>query len=62
MVKSIPVWQLQSGDAVYIKGARMIITGIDDEITGITMRSIDGEGRGHYLVYGHDDIVSLDLQ
>jgi len=61
MVKNIPVWQLQSGDAVYVKGARMTITNVNDEITGVTMSLIDNTGHGHWENFGHDDIIPLDL-
>jgi hypothetical protein len=61
MVKNIPASQLQSGDAVYVKGARMTITNVSDEITGVTMSLIDDTGHGHWANYGLDDIVPLDL-
>lgn len=61
MVKNIPAWQLTSGDAVYVKGARMTITNVNNEVTGLTMSFIDNTGHNHWENFGLDDIIPLDL-
>lgn len=62
MTRNIEVWQLQPGDKVHVKGDSMVIKNIDAELTGVSLNLIDGQGRGHYAAYGHDDIVPLEVE
>ena len=62
MTKNVEVWQLQPGDTVKVMGDSMVIKTIDTEFTGVSLSLIDSKGHGQFRNYGHDDIVSIEIE